>query len=71
MALLVKTDFTLTSIFAPREYLSLTVADLGEGPPLFWQKKKKQNNEKRQKEEKPAGQAIFANVYLSIYSGKN
>ena len=32
------------------------MADLGEGPG-----KKKKKNEKTQKEEKPAGQAIFAN----------
>ena len=48
-----------------------SVADLGEVPPYFGQKKKQQNNEKTQKEEKPAGQALFANVCLSIYSGKN
>ena len=40
------------------------VADLGEGPgPHLILTEKKNYNEKTQKEEKPAGQAIFANQF--------
>ena len=50
----------------------LAVADVGEGPgpPLFWQKKNNDSIGKTQKEEKPAGQAIFANQFCFNISKK-
>ena len=51
----------------------LAVADVGKGPgpPLFWQKNNNNNSiGKTQKEEKPAGQAIFANQFCFNISKK-
>ena len=49
----------------------VSVVDLGEGPvpPLILAKNNK-NNEKTQKEEKPAGQAMFANQFCFNISKK-
>ena len=41
-----------------------------EGAPLILAKKNNKNNEKTQKEEKPAGQAIFANQFCFNISKK-
>ena len=67
------TDETVTIQLSLTE---IAVADLGEGPgpPLILAKRKiiiiKYNNEKTQKEEKPPGQAIFANQFCFNFSKK-